>query len=146
MLQPFVLIVSPKCIVKQAKVTAVIHLSFFVINNINSKMSRNKTRTDNIDWLLGHGSDVSLSIGNVTNHSLFARILFYYYNILNNNDHYQKWSCARTGCCYIWPALNYSCFMCCTLYFNDSIIFKLFKWELSSLDLQLQARLLAAAD
>lgn len=27
-------------------------------------MSRNKTRTDNIDWLLGHGSDVSLSIGN----------------------------------------------------------------------------------
>ena len=46
------------------KVTAVILLSFYLINNINSKMSRNKTRTDNIDWLLGHGSDVSLSIGN----------------------------------------------------------------------------------
>lgn len=44
--------------------TAVILLSFYLINNINSKMSRNKTRTDNIDWLLGHGSDVSLSIGN----------------------------------------------------------------------------------
>jgi hypothetical protein len=32
------------------------------------------------------------------------------------------------------------------LYYNDLIIFKLFKWELSSLNLQLQARLLAAAD
>jgi hypothetical protein len=32
------------------------------------------------------------------------------------------------------------------LYFNDLIIFKLFKCELSSLDLELQARLLAAAD